>query len=113
MACQVEAGDALTGAEERELQDEDRETQEDEEEEADDGDWQLAARQGTRFQCPLCRSTRNTKSQILKHIITHEMNDGPFNCEVCNYQSDSRDQVNEHISTAHENTENMTHECMS
>ena len=61
----------------------------------------------------MCRHTRNTKTQILKHIKTHEVNDGQFNCEVCNYQSNSRDQVIEHFSLVHENMGSRTHECRS
>ena len=125
VSCQVENEDTEsrteveTVGEDRELQDGSRDPREEEEEdgeeeeEADNGDWQLAGRQGTRFKCPLCRYTRNTKSQIIKHIKTHEVSDGPFICEICNYQSNNRDQVNEHISTVHENSENMTHDCRS
>ena len=133
VTCQVEIGDTEpetdveTEGEElqqgsRELQEqeegqeheeEQEEQEEGQEEETDNGDWQLAGRQGTKFKCPYCRHTRNTKAQILKHIKTHEVNDGQFNCEVCNYQSNSRDQVIEHFSSVHENMGNRTHECRS
>ena len=92
---------------------EQEEQEEGQDEETDNGDWQLAGRPGTKLKCPLCRHTRNTKVQILKHIKTHEVNEGLFNCDVCNYQSNSRNQVIENFSSVHENIGNRTYECRS
>ena len=64
------------------------------------GDWQ---RVGARFQCPICGLTRNTKSQIQKHMEVHDEDeeDGSFTCDNCSYQTISRDQLIEHTEKKH------------
>ena len=65
--------------------------------------WHNSGRRGSRFQCPYCRYTRNTKSQLEKHMKEHEeeVDDSSFTCDECPYKNNSRDQLNRHMKTAH------------
>ena len=70
------------------------------------GAWQ---RVGARFQCPICGLTRNTKSQIQKHMGVHDEDeeDGSFTCNDCSYQTISRDQLIEHTEKTHTTNNNI------
>ena len=75
-------------------QDESRELQKGQQEVETDiqsSNWQQA---GTRFKCPLCRYTRNTRNQMVKHMKTHDENvdDGSYTCGICSYQNNTIDQ---------------------
>ena len=65
--------------------------------------WHNSGRRGSRFQCPYCRYTRNTKSQLEKHMKEHEdeVDDSSFTCDECPYQNNSRGQLNSNMKTAH------------
>ena len=72
------------------------------EDQDEDNNWDTWQRKGSRFRCQTCGNTRNTKSQILKHIKEHEdLDDASFTCDKCPYQTNSRDQLINHIETTH------------
>ena len=77
-------------------------------------EWHQEERHGNRFRCQTCGYTRNTRSQLNKHIREcHEENNdnsaAPQNgltCQDCSYQTISRDQLIEHIERTH--TQNIS-----
>ena len=74
--------------------------QPDEEDSNPPGAWQRA---GARFECPICGRTRNTQSQMQKHLQIHdeEEEDGGQTCQQCSYQTTGRDQLIEHMERTH------------
>ena len=91
-------------------QEEEEEQDEQQGKDISDETWQ---RRGTRFKCTTCGFTRNTESQIKKHMQTHEeeTDDGSFTCEYCPYQNISRNQLNDHMKMAHNPNFNNQMKC--
>ena len=66
--------------------------------------WRQVDRIGSRYRCPTCGFTRNTKNQMDKHMKEHQedIDDCSFTCRHCPYQTNSRNQLENHIKTTHE-----------
>ena len=72
------------------------------------GKWERVV---SRFECPICGYTRNTKSQIEKHMNTHDEEEEDSRCQECSYQTNNRDQLSEHIAKANKQANQATFKC--
>ena len=72
------------------------------------GAWE---RVGSRYECPICGYTRNTKSQIQKHMDTHDEEEEDIRCQECPYQTNNKDQLMEHIKRTHTKNNHATFKC--
>ena len=80
----------------------------DEESNSTSGAWERA---GSRFECPICGYTRNTKSQIEKHMHTHDEEEEEHSCQECSYQTNNIDQLHEHVARAHKQINSAQFKC--
>ena len=66
---------------------------------------ELNTQEGTRRICTICGRTRNTKTQMDKHMKTHDHDkedDSTFTCGICDFQSQTRDQLVNHLIRKHD-----------
>ena len=101
----LDRGEERTGSED-ELEESAESAREEQEGESLES-WHKVEMIGSRYKCPVCGYSRNTKHQIVKHIKEQheqEIDDGTFLCSECSYQSISRNHLENHISRAHNHT---------
>ena len=72
--------------------------------------WHQVQRIGYRYKCPVCRITRNTKTQIDRHIREHEEDIDECihsinKCDKCSHQSKTGNQIEQHKTKIHESNE--------
>ena len=69
--------------------------------------WHRVQRTGSRYKCPTCGVTRNTKNQIERHMREHEEDIDECihvinTCDKCSSQSKTGNQIDQHKINIHE-----------